>query len=156
VHKHAPTTPAVRVEVTIGRGRATVTVVNAPPDSGTGGPGPTDLINAVRTAARGEPVLAPQVLRDLVDRHLGRPGSGDTSRAARRRIATLSDTELKVLRVVADGAANPDIARQLYMSTGTVKAHISRILTKLDCENRVQAAIVAHESGVLREPEVPS
>jgi DNA-binding NarL/FixJ family response regulator len=118
--------------------------------------GPTDLIHAVRTAARGEPVLAPQVMRDLVRQHLGRVGQGDGSApgqdaaaAARRRIAELSPAERTVLQVLAQGAANGEIAQQLYMSTGTVKAHISRILTKLDCDNRVQAAILAHEAGLL-------
>jgi DNA-binding NarL/FixJ family response regulator len=120
--------------------------------------GPTDLIHAVRTAARGQPAFAPQITRDLVQQHLERaerPAGVDHSTpdgaAARQRIATLSAAERKVLHVLAEGAANGEIAQRLYMSTGTVKAHISRILTKLDCDNRVQAAILAHQSGLYRQ-----
>jgi DNA-binding NarL/FixJ family response regulator len=119
--------------------------------------GPTELIHAVRTAARGQPVLAPQITRDLVEQHLERadPTGTDHSTpdgaAARQRIATLSAAEHKVLHVLAEGAANGEIAQRLYMSTGTVKAHISRILTKLDCDNRVRAAILAHQSGLFRD-----
>lgn len=112
--------------------------------------GPNELIAAVRAAARGEPALAPQVTRTLIAQHLDRaePG-GDAHPNARHRIGTLSPAELEVLKALAEGAANGEIAERLYMSTGTVKAHISRILTKLDCENRVQAAVLAHRSGVL-------
>lgn len=112
--------------------------------------GPQELIQAVRAAARGEPVLAPRVLRDIVAEHVGRarpPGDGRAHADARARISRLSDAERHVLQVLAEGATNGEIARRLFMSTGAVKAHIGRILTKLDCENRVQAAILAHDAG---------
>lgn len=60
-----------------------------------------------------------------------------------------------MLQVLAQDTANGEIAQQLYVSTGAVKAHISRILTKLDCDNRVQAAILAHEAGLRRPAEEP-
>jgi DNA-binding CsgD family transcriptional regulator len=117
--------------------------------------GPADLIHAIRVAARGESILAPSIVRRLVERHLmsTSDGSGD----AGARLAPLTPTERDVLRQVGTGASNADIADTLFMGVGTVKAHLSRILTKLGCENRVQAAILAHEAGLLtdRTPAFP-
>jgi DNA-binding NarL/FixJ family response regulator len=107
--------------------------------------GPADLIQAIRVAARGESVLAPAIVRRLVDRYL----APDGAEIARKRLEQLTDTERDVLREVATGASNAEIAASLFMAAGTVKAHISRILTKLGCANRVQAAILAHEAGRL-------
>ncbi|SDO15476.1 response regulator [Lentzea jiangxiensis] len=108
---------------------------------------PQELINAVRKAAAGEPILAPQITRRLIEKHLTEPDRGS---AARARIDTLTETERNVLRLVGEGLSNAEIGEQLYMATGTVKAHISRILPKLECANRVQAAIVAHDAGLTR------
>jgi len=105
--------------------------------------GPADLIQALRVAARGESVLAPAIVRRLVDRYL-EPDGADL---ARKRLEQLTPTERDVLREVGTGASNAEIAATLFMGSGTVKAHISRILTKLGCVNRVQAAILAHEAG---------
>lgn len=117
---------------------------------------PAQLLHAVRAADRGDPVLAPQVTRDLVERHLAQDGDGDARGAeARRRLAGLTPTELDVLAVVAEGAPNGEIAGRLHLATGTVKAHLSHILTKLGCDNRVQAAVLAHEAGLLRPPPKP-
>lgn len=107
---------------------------------------PADLIHAVRIAASGELILAPQITRRLVERHLAAPAE---SPAARTLVERLTDTERDVLRLVGAGMSNAEIAAELFMGAGTVKAHISRILPKLDCANRVQAAIVAHDSGLL-------
>lgn len=111
--------------------------------------GPADLVHAVRTAARGESVLAPQITRRLVERHLV---SDDGAEDARRRVRELTPTERDVLRLVGTGASNAEIAAELFLGTGTVKAHLSRVLTRLGCANRVQAAIVAHEAGLLAGP----
>ncbi|MET8824336.1 response regulator transcription factor [Streptomyces sp. NPDC004610] len=108
--------------------------------------GPTDLIDAVRRAARGEPVLAPRVTRQLLDRHLR---SGRDTGTALTRIADLTPAEREVLRLLGTGLSNAEIAGQLYLSAGTVKAHISRILTRTGCANRVQAAVLAHDAGLL-------
>ncbi|MCG8925971.1 response regulator transcription factor [Lentzea sp. CC55] len=108
---------------------------------------PHELITAVRKAAAGEPILAPQITRRLIEKHLTEPDRGS---AARARIDTLTETERNVLRLVGEGLSNTEIGEQLYMATGTVKAHISRILPKLECANRVQAAIVAHDAGLTR------
>ncbi len=106
---------------------------------------PQDLINAVRKAANGEPILAPQITRRLIEKHLSAPDNGP---AARDKIDTLTEAERTVLQLVGEGLSNTEIGERLYMATGTVKAHISRILPKLGCANRVQAAIVAHEAGL--------
>ncbi|NKE60996.1 response regulator transcription factor [Lentzea sp. PSKA42] len=108
---------------------------------------PQELINAVRKAANGEPILAPQITKRLIEKHLTAPHDGS---AARRKIDALTDTERNVLKLVGEGLSNTEIGEQLYMATGTVKAHISRILPKLECANRVQAAIVAHDAGLTR------
>lgn len=108
--------------------------------------GPRDLIDAVRRAAAGEPVLAPQITRQLVD---FRTRLGHGSEAASRRIADLTPAERDVLRLLGTGLSNAEIAAQLHLSPGTVKAHISSILTRTDCTNRVQAAVLAHEAGLL-------
>ncbi|WP_434440858.1 response regulator [Lentzea sp. E54] len=108
---------------------------------------PQELIIAVRKAAQGEPILAPQITRRLIEKHLTAPGSGSE---ARRKIDALTDTERGVLKLVGEGLSNTEVGERLYMATGTVKAHISRILPKLEVTNRVQAAIVAHDAGLTR------
>ncbi|MFD7431556.1 response regulator [Streptomyces sp. NPDC059818] len=108
--------------------------------------GPRDLIDAVRRAAAGEPVLAPQVTRQLVD---FRTRLGHGSDVASRRIADLTPAERNVLRLLGTGLSNAEIAAQLHLSSGTVKAHVSSILTRTDCTNRVQAAVLAQEAGLL-------
>ncbi|MFC5752844.1 response regulator [Actinomadura rugatobispora] len=107
---------------------------------------PTELIRSVRVAATGESILAPQITRRLIERHL--LAGSDGAETARRRIERLTGTERDVLRLVSAGLSNAEIAGRLHMGAGTAKAHISRILTKLDCANRVQAAILAHDAGL--------
>lgn len=108
--------------------------------------GPHDLIDAVRRAAAGEPVLAPQITRQLIE-FRARPGHG--SDTAARRIAVLTPAELGVLRLLGTGLSNAGNAAQLHLSPGTIKAHISNILTRTNCTNRVQAAVLAQEAGLL-------
>lgn len=110
--------------------------------------GPTDLIRAVRLAARGEPVLAPRITRRLLERHVR---SGRDTEAALRRLEELTPAERDVLRLLGTGLSNAEIAEQLFLSAGTVKAHISRILTRTGCANRVQAAVLAHDAGLLTD-----
>ncbi|MBK3573467.1 response regulator transcription factor [Streptomyces sp. MBT65] len=110
--------------------------------------GPAQLIHAVRLAAKGEPVLAPAITRQLLERHVE---SGRDTEAARRRTEELTPAERDVLRLLATGLSNTEIADQLYLSAGTVKAHISRILTRTGCANRVQAAVLAHDAGMLTD-----
>ena len=97
-----------------------------------------------RAAARGGAVLSPRITRDLIDRYVV---SDDGE--ARRLVSTLTTREREVLVQVGLGVSNAEIARQLFMGEGTVKTYVSRILGKLGRDNRVQAAIVAHEAGIL-------
>lgn len=108
---------------------------------------PRDLAHAVRTVHDGEAMLAPSVTRRLISNFSAR----DTSRAAaaRSRVASLTEREREVLILVAEGRSNGEIGVALHMSESTVKTHVSRLLAKLECANRVQAAILAHDAGLL-------
>ncbi|RZQ59454.1 response regulator [Amycolatopsis suaedae] len=106
---------------------------------------PHDLMSAVRTVAAGSAMLSPTVTKRLIDEFAGRePGR---TRQAREQLATLTGREMDVLNGVADGLSNAEIAKQLSMSEATVKAHVSRTLTKLGLANRVQAAMVARDAA---------
>ena len=106
--------------------------------------GPEELAEAIRKAAAGEAVLHPRVASRVV-RELHGAGS-DTPNAYRE----LSDRELEVLRLIADGLANSEIAARLYVSEKTVKSHVGNILSKLHLADRTQAAVYAWRQGVVR------
>lgn len=108
---------------------------------------PDRLVAAVRAAAAGEPTLSPRVAEQLIAQVTDR-SAPDGRRAAAARLGTLTDRERDVALAVARGLSNAEIAAELYMSVPTVKTHMSRILTKLDAANRVQAAIVVHDAGL--------
>jgi DNA-binding NarL/FixJ family response regulator len=110
---------------------------------------PRDLIQAVRTVVEGNAMLAPTVTRRLIAEFAARSSAQAT--AARRRLEALTEREREVVVAVARGLSNAEIGKRLYMSEATVKAHVSRILAKLDMTNRVQAAILVHDAG-LSEP----
>ncbi|CAL9396471.1 response regulator [Streptomyces sp. enrichment culture] len=115
---------------------------------------PAEIVAAVRRVAAGEPVLSPAVTRQLMAHAAG--AGGDTRRTrARERVARLGDRERQVAVAVGRGLANADIAAELYLSVATVKAHVSRILAKLDLDNRVQIALLAHDAGLLEETDTP-
>ena len=109
--------------------------------------GPDELLAAVRTAHRGQQVLAPQVTARLIQRHLVVP---DHQARAVEKLQALTPVETEVLAAVAQGLSNAEVGARLYLGVGTVKTHLSRVLTKLGCDNRVQAAVVAHEAGLSR------
>jgi DNA-binding NarL/FixJ family response regulator len=109
---------------------------------------PLELIAAVRVVAAGEAMLSPGVTRRLIDHFAGDPRT-ERRRLARSRLAGLTEREREVLAEVGKGLSNNDIGRNLYLSEATVKAHVSRLLVKLDVGNRVQIAILAHEAGLL-------
>jgi DNA-binding NarL/FixJ family response regulator len=107
---------------------------------------PDGLIHAVRVAAGGEAILSPKITRHIIDRYVGPEDTrGD---AARRRLEVLTERERDVLIRISAGSSNAEIAKGLLISEGTAKAHVSRVLTKLGCTNRVQAAILAHDAGL--------
>ncbi len=106
---------------------------------------PTEIVNAVRLVAAGEAMLSPSVTRTLLA-HIGNDETTERRRVATQRLGALTDREREVARAVASGASNAEIATSLYMSEATVKAHVSRLLTKLEVANRVHVAILVHDS----------
>ncbi|MER5214374.1 response regulator transcription factor [Streptomyces sp. NPDC002838] len=113
---------------------------------------PAEILDAVRRVAAGDPVLSPAVTRQLMEHAAGT--AADTRRTrARARIATLNDREREVAVAVGRGPSNAEIAATLFMSVATVKTHVSRILAKLDLNNRVQIALLVYDAGLLEEAE---
>jgi DNA-binding NarL/FixJ family response regulator len=113
---------------------------------------PAEILDAVRKVAAGDPVLSPIVTRQLIEHAAG--NAADTRRTrARARLAGLNDREREVAVAVGRGLSNAEIAAALYMSVATVKTYVSRILAKLDLNNRVQIALLAYDAGLLEEPE---
>ncbi|CAM5476089.1 response regulator [Streptomyces narbonensis] len=108
---------------------------------------PAELIRAVRAAAAGDAYLSPAATRHVVER-LATGREAARSEQARVRVAALSEKERDVLAVLGEGLSNADAGRRLHMSEATVKTYVSRILAKLDCENRVQAALLARDAGL--------
>lgn len=106
---------------------------------------PDDLVHAVRVVARGEAMLAPALIRRLLER-FARPSASPSSVAA----SEVSQREGEVARLVARGLANSEIAAELYLSEATVKTYVSRLLTRLGLRDRVQIAVWAYESGLVR------
>ena len=107
-----------------------------------------ELISAVRVVASGEAVVAPTVTRRLIERFVGDgPEAGRLSLAA---LDVLTGREREVLMLIARGLANAEIAQGLFLSEGTVKTHVSRILAKLGLRDRLQAVILAYETGLIR------
>ncbi|HEX6686342.1 MAG TPA: response regulator transcription factor [Candidatus Limnocylindrales bacterium] len=105
---------------------------------------PRDLAAAVRTVAAGNAMLAPSVTRRLISRFAARQPTG--ADVARQRLDTLTSREQDVARGVARGLSNSEIGRELVMSEATVKAHVSRLLVKLELTNRVQVALLVHDA----------
>jgi DNA-binding NarL/FixJ family response regulator len=109
---------------------------------------PEQIVDAVRKVAAGEPMLSPSVIAQLIRQVTASHPAGDRTALARERIDRLSDREREVAIAVGRGLSNADIADQLYMSVATVKAHVSRLLVKLEADNRVQIAIRVHDAGL--------
>jgi DNA-binding NarL/FixJ family response regulator len=107
-----------------------------------------DLVDAIRVVAAGEAVVAPRVLRRLLDQYAGH--LPDPSAATPSVLAGLTDREQEVLVLVVRGLSNAEIARELYVGETTVKTHVGHVLTKLGVRDRVQAVVLAYESGLVR------
>jgi DNA-binding NarL/FixJ family response regulator len=128
---------------------------------------PEHLVAAVRLVRTGDALLAPSITRRLVERFAGRPGgppapsrsSASPAAAASSPsvrpgapgcdMSALTPRELEVLGLIARGMSNAEIAAQLFLSEATVKTHVARILTKLGLRDRVQAVVLAYESGLV-------
>ncbi|SFP75583.1 DNA-binding response regulator, NarL/FixJ family, contains REC and HTH domains [Amycolatopsis arida] len=106
---------------------------------------PHDIIAGVRAVAAGAAYLSPAVARRVVDQLAG---AGPRPRAV-ERVGGLTGREREVLGLVGAGLSNAEIARRLHVVEGTVKVYVSTVLERLDVRNRVQAAIVAHEAGLI-------
>lgn len=110
------------------------------------------LVTAIRTVAEGESLLAPSITRRLIEDFCQRPAPGST---APPELESLSERELDVLRLIARGLANAEIATKLFISEATVKSHVARILAKLNLRDRVQSVVFAYESGLVRPGSPP-
>jgi len=107
---------------------------------------PEHLVAAVRMVRSGDALLAPAITRRLVERFAGR--SAETAKI-HRDLSTLTPRELEVLRLLARGLSNAELAADLHLSEATVKTHVARILAKLGLRDRVQAVVVAYETGLV-------
>ena len=107
---------------------------------------PDDLVDAVRIVARGDALLAPSVTRRLIERFAARPERPEPSAG---ELQSLTDREREVLREVARGRSNLEIAAALVIAEQTVKTHVSRVLGKLGLRDRAQAVVVAYETGLV-------
>jgi len=106
---------------------------------------PAEIINAVRVVATGDAIISPSVTRTLLA-HFGNTEASERHRLAAQRLAALTDREREVATAIGSGASNAEVAAALFMSEATVKAHVSRLFTKLDVTNRVQIAILVHDA----------
>ncbi|HEX5995339.1 MAG TPA: response regulator transcription factor [Jiangellales bacterium] len=111
---------------------------------------PVEIVGAIRRVAAGEATLSPTVIRQLIAQVTTEPlDRTDRRDAALRRLEALTDRERDVALALARGRSNAEIATETFMSVATVKTYVSRLLTKLDLNNRVQIAILVHDAGLV-------
>jgi DNA-binding NarL/FixJ family response regulator len=108
---------------------------------------PEQLVAGIRAVASGDALLAPSVTRRVIEEFVRRPP--DSVRAAPPELAELTARELEVLKLLARGLANAEIAKELFVSETTVKTHVAHVLMKLKLRDRVQAVVFAYESGLV-------
>jgi DNA-binding NarL/FixJ family response regulator len=106
-----------------------------------------DLLSAIRVVARGDAVVAPSVTRRLIERYVG---TQPAKLAPAADLETLTEREREVLALIARGLSNTEIAARIFVTEGTVKTHVSRVLAKLNLRDRVQAVVYAYESGLIQ------
>jgi DNA-binding NarL/FixJ family response regulator len=111
-------------------------LMNAPPE---------ELVHAVRVVAAGDALLAPSVTRRIIEQFAARPVRPDLT----AQLETLTEREREVLVLLARGRSNAEVAGELFVSEGTVKTHVSSVLAKLGLRDRVQAVVLAYESGLV-------
>jgi DNA-binding NarL/FixJ family response regulator len=108
---------------------------------------PEELVHAVRVVERGDALIAPSITKRLIEEISQRPAQQG---AAPEALESLTQRELEVLQLMARGLSNHEIAQELFVSDTTVKTHVGRVLMKLGLRDRVQAVVLAYESGVVR------
>ena len=108
----------------------------------------TTLVEAIRVVARGEALLAPTVTRRLLDRFAPRLPAVDP--LVTHNLATLTERELEILKLIARGLSNQEIATRLFLAETTVKTHVSNLLAKLQLRDRIQAVVLAYDTGIAR------
>ncbi|WP_040710272.1 LuxR C-terminal-related transcriptional regulator, partial [Nocardia takedensis] len=108
---------------------------------------PEDLVSAIRSVAAGDAVVSPKVTKRLLDRLIADDPAGMRDASM---LDVLTAREREVLEQIAAGRSNAEIAEQLYLSEATVKTHVGRVLTKLGLRDRVQAVVLAYETGLVR------
>ena len=108
---------------------------------------PAELAHGVRTVAAGEALLAPTVVRRLLEEFVRRPPPGSQTPA---ELEELTERELEVLKLVASGRSNAEIASDLVVSETTIKTHVTHVFQKLNLRDRVQAVVLAYETGLVQ------
>jgi len=109
---------------------------------------PAQLVEAIRVVASGEALLAPSITRRLLDRFAASLAASE--RGTPPELDSLTPRELEILRLIACGLSNSEIARKLFVSETTVKTHVSSVLRKLHLRDRVQAVVLAYEAGLVK------
>ncbi len=109
---------------------------------------PARIVEAIRLVAAGEAMLSPAITRQLID-HVSDPAADDRRTRAKQALQELTERELEVAIALGHGRPNAEIATELFMSVATVKAHVSRVLVKLDLNNRVQVALLVHDADLV-------
>ena len=107
-----------------------------------------DILTAIRVVAAGDAIIAPGVTRRLIGQFASQPRAGRKL----RELTEITDREREVLKLVGLGMSNAEIAAALYITAGTAKAHVARLLAKLDARDRVQLVITAYETGLVTAP----
>ena len=107
---------------------------------------PEQLVAGIRAVARGDALLAPSVTRRVIEEFVRRPPS--SMQTLPPELAELTARELEVLKLIARGLSNAEIAKELFVSETTVKTHVAHVLSKLDLRDRVQAVVLAYETGL--------
>jgi DNA-binding NarL/FixJ family response regulator len=110
---------------------------------------PEELVRAVRVVAAGDALLAPSITRRVIEHYAHRAAPRQTDTA----LAQLTQRELEVLRLLATGKSNAELAAHLFLGEGTIKTHVSNVLGKLGLRDRVQAVVYAYERGLIEPGE---
>ena len=112
---------------------------------------PEQLVAGIRAVASGDALLAPSVTRRVIEEFVARPQA--SARTLPPKLAELTTREIEVLKLIARGLSNAEIAKELFVSETTVKTHVAHVLMKLDLRDRVQAVVLAYETGLVEPGE---